>query len=143
MLLPQNQPAIDSVFVYGTLKRGQCRETCWPVAPLQVIPGWVQGTLYGRDDYPALLAGKHHVAGERWMFELPLMPRVLSVLDDIEGTDGNSPDDLYHRHVVDVYGEKGERMGTAYTYFYHRDPLADGFSEVPVIGGIQLWPTDG
>ena len=142
MLPPQNQPTIDSVFVYGTLKRGQCREACWPVTPLQVIRGWVRGTLYGRADYPALLPGQRHVVGELWVFELPSIPRVLSVLDEIEGTDGNSPSDLYHRHVVDVFGEDNELTRTAHTYFYHRDPLADGFSLVPVVGGMQRWPTD-
>ena len=71
------------------------------------------------------------------------MPSVLSVLDGIEGTDGNAPDDLYHRHLVDVYDEHGDRIRAAYTYFYHRDPLSDGFSELPVLGGTQVWPTDG
>ncbi|PAY16854.1 hypothetical protein CKO51_24205 [Rhodopirellula sp. SM50] len=133
---------IDSVFVYGTLKRGQCRESCWPVAPRNVVASWIRGTLYGRADYPALMPGDHQVVGELWRFAPLSMPQVLSVLDDIEGTDGNSPGDLYHRHVVDVFGEDGELIGAAHTYFYHRDPLADGFSQVPIVGSMQCWPRD-
>ncbi|QEF99348.1 AIG2-like family protein [Stieleria maiorica] len=133
---------IDSVFVYGTLKRGQCRESCWPVRPLRVMPGWIRGTLYGREDYPALLPGEHRVVGELWVFDPGAIPRVLSVLDDIEGTDGNSADDLYHRHLVEVRNDAGELIATAYSYFYHRDPIADGFSIVPAPGGNQSWPVE-
>ncbi|WP_182868852.1 gamma-glutamylcyclotransferase family protein [Rhodopirellula sp. JC639] len=133
---------IDSVFVYGTLKRGQCRESCWPVQPLRVTSGWVRGALYGREDYPALLPGEHHVAGELWTFDAATMPTVLSVLDEIEGTDGNSADDLYHRHWVQVHDDAGEVIATAYSYFYHRDPIADGFFLVPTCGEKQFWPTE-
>ena len=128
---------IDAVFVYGTLKRGQCRESLWPVEPREVLASWVRGTLFGRADYPALMTGTHRVCGELWGFHCEDMPRVLEVLDAIEGTSGNSPEDLYHRRVVDVFMADCHRNCRAYTYFYNRDPLADRFTEVPVFEGGQ------
>lgn len=137
--MTQQQPPIDSVFVYGTLKRGQCRETVWPVEPTEITAGWAYGTLYGRDDYPALLHGEHRVIGEIWKFDLSQMRDVLAVLDDVEGTEGNSPNDLYHRHVVDARSDRGTIV-QAYAYFYNRDPIADGFVIVPANDAAQSWP---
>lgn len=131
---------VDCVFVYGTLKRGQCRESCWPIAPLEVFDGWVLGMLWGRSDYPALVPGDNRVRGELWVYESSQLDGVLAVLDEIEGTDGNSANDLYHRYVVDVNLEAGQDSRKAYSYFYHRDPNADGFAPVSRAGSYQSWP---
>lgn len=131
---------IAAVFVYGTLKRGQCRDRAWPVAPQNVRPAFVRGILWGRDDYPALLPGDGLVLGELWRFAPGDMAIVLTKLDEIEGTEGNSPHDLYHRREVEVCDQQGQVMQTAFTYFYNRNPLADGFERAPEVDGIQCWP---
>ncbi len=116
-----------AVFVYGTLKRGQCRESMWPAPPATVCEGFVFGSLFGREDYPAMTGGHDRVLGECWQFEMAEMPAVLEVLDRIEGTNQAGEADLYHRVIVDVFDLRGNLLGEAYTYRYASDPLADGF----------------
>ena len=137
--MPQSS-AINAVFVYGTLKRGQCREGLWPEPPLEVEWAWIFGDLWGRDDYPALVDGSRRVLGELWRFEPDQMPRVLEVLDAIEGTSGNSADDLYHRIVVNAFDLNRDVKRPAYTYRYNRDLARGGFRPLPVEAGQQQWP---
>lgn len=141
--MPEDLYSIDAVFVYGTLKRGQCRESDWPADPLAVTECWIRGDLHGRDDYPALVPGECRVVGELWIHKAESMPLVLDVLDAIEGTHGNASLDLYHRHVVDVFSNQGQLIRRAYTYFYNRDPLPARFAAVPIIDGVQTWPRSG
>ncbi|MEO1618257.1 MAG: gamma-glutamylcyclotransferase family protein [Planctomycetota bacterium] len=130
---------VTSVFVYGTLKRGQCREHLWPHRPTRIVVARLQAELWGRHDYPALSPGDHLVTGELWQFQPEQVPMTVQVLDQIEGTNGNSPTDLYHRHVVQVRTDVNEQI-SAYTYYYARDPSEDGFQPVPVQNGYQSWP---
>ncbi|KAA5541470.1 gamma-glutamylcyclotransferase [Roseiconus nitratireducens] len=127
------------VFVYGTLKRGQCREHAWPAVPRDIRPAWIRARLFGRADYPAITAGEDRVVGELWTFDDGQMDSVLRVLDQIEGTSGNQPHDLYHRHVVQVSGLDDHPLGDAYTYFYNSDPARDGFQPVAVANGCSRW----
>lgn len=48
---------ITDLFVYGTLKRGQCRETMWPRPPVSVRPAFIRGRLYDLGPYPAIWCG--------------------------------------------------------------------------------------
>lgn len=118
---------ITDVFVYGTLKQGQSRSGLWPAQPLTIQPGWAHGTLLGRSDYPAMIAGSDRVLGEVWHFALSEMTNVLKTLDAIEGTNQPGQPDLYKRVAVDTYGLEGDRVVKAYTYFYATDPAQDGF----------------
>ncbi|MEM6471506.1 MAG: gamma-glutamylcyclotransferase family protein [Planctomycetota bacterium] len=136
---------VTAVFVYGTLKRGQCRHGLWPVSASEVLVASVRGELWGRDDYPALKRGEFRVIGELHTFESVQIPIVLKVLDQIEGTNGNSPADLYHRHVVDTELIESNTVLRAYAYFYVGSPERDGFHRVRVTGGQssieqQSWP---
>ncbi|OYP36583.1 gamma-glutamylcyclotransferase [Rhodopirellula sp. MGV] len=139
---------ITQVFVYGTLKRGECREHAWPVSPKSVHPAWIRAALFGRHDYPAIVAGGNRVVGELWSFDFDEMPQVLEVLDEIEGTTTNSSDDLYHRQTVAVFQSNPHAISAdsdepadamAYSYFYNQDLTADGFKLQPVDGGVQQW----
>lgn len=132
---------MNTVFVYGTLKRGQCREAMWPVSPHTIRSAWVRGNLFGREDYPAMVAGPNKVLGEAWSFEPSQMARVLAALDEIEGTDGNGPSDLYHRVIVNAFGIDDLPIGNAFTYHYHRSVGNDGFREMPIEEGYQQWPS--
>lgn len=119
-----------SFFVYGTLKRGQCRDHLWPVSPQTITPAWIRATLYRRKDYPALQAGEDHVLGEVWAFEASEIPTVIEKLDQIEGTNQPNEPDLYHRRVVDCFDLNQGPLGRSYCYFYAIDPVEDGFNRV-------------
>ncbi|MCO8121119.1 gamma-glutamylcyclotransferase [Stieleria sp. TO1_6] len=134
----QSKP-IDSFFVYGTLKRGQCREAMWPRQPLQVQPARCQGMLWGRQDYPAMMPGQHQVLGELWTFAISQLATVRAALDRIEGTTNNAADDLYHCHPVTVVRLADESTHQAYAYFYNRNPAADGFQAIEPIDDCQQW----
>jgi gamma-glutamylcyclotransferase (GGCT)/AIG2-like uncharacterized protein YtfP len=131
---------ISSVFVYGTLKRGQCRGAMWPVEPLNVSVVFTLGTLFDRHDYPAMTSGTDDVVGEKWDFRPEQMPRVLEVLDAIEGANQPRVPDLYRRVVVTTWDlcESGaaehradaETSRMSYTYHYASDPEDDGFTRI-------------
>lgn len=129
----QNHPQkleSDSVFVYGTLKRGQCRENLWPVPPIKVTPGWILAKLFGREDYPAIVPGNDQVMGECWRFTAQQMPAVIKRLDQIEGTNQAGEPDLYVRKLVMTFSMDGITLGESYCYFYASDPESDGFERI-------------
>ncbi len=126
-----------SVFVYGTLKRGQCREQLWPATPISICRAQAPGRLYGRPDYPAMTAGDGKVQGELWRFDPQTMPLVLTRLDEIAGANQPGQPDLYIRVVIEVADEIGRPIGDAYTYLYATPPEEDGF--IPI---GDSWPAE-
>ncbi len=104
-----------SVFVYGTLKRGQCREHCWPRHPLRVQPAWTLGELFDLGPYPALLDGQDRVLGELWSFAMDDISAVLTALDRVEGTNQPGSNNEYDRVDVVVNLEDGSEV-VACTY---------------------------
>jgi len=121
----QKAPTLSAVFVYGTLKRGQCRQSRWPLAPHAVHSAWVLGSLFDRSDYPAMTAGNDHVEGELWQFTADQIDRVLEVLDEIEAVP-----ELYRRVTVEVFDGEDRSLGTAWTYHYATDPANEGFKKI-------------
>jgi len=105
------------VFVYGTLKRGQVRERCWPRRPLAVDPATVLGALYDLGPYPALVAGSDRVGGEVWRFGAEDMEATLAALDEVEGYNGDG-NDWYRRVVIECHTASG--VVQAWTYLYAR-----------------------
>lgn len=127
---------VTAVFVYGTLKRGQCRERYWPHQPHRIVSAQTLGTLFGREDYPAMTPGEQIVQGELWKFLPDQMDRVLQVLDEVEGVP-----DLYHRVLVQTTDEHAQPIGPAWTYHYAIDPVDDGFTPIaPSADGLVCWP---
>lgn len=131
-----------SVFVYGTLQRGECRDSCWPFPPGRVERARIRAQLFDLGEYPAIVLGDDWVLGECWQFAPAEMARTLSILDDIEGYSG-SPDDLYCRQVVEFerLDAEAEQEGQAYAYFFaqpHR-LLQIGRRILPV-DGVCCWP---
>src|SRR5262245_14183266 len=127
------------VFVYGTLKRGQVREGCWPRRPLSVEMARVRGLLYDLGPYPGLTEGGDVVAGELWRFAAEDMEATLAALDEVEGYSGDG-DDWYRRVVIECHTASGVVL--AWTYLYART------NELQVsrrIGsdssGVCHWPT--
>ncbi|MCG8583082.1 MAG: gamma-glutamylcyclotransferase, partial [Pirellulales bacterium] len=91
--------SVTSVFVYGTLKQGECRAHCWPHRPMDVRAASIRGNLFDLGPYPALLEGGDRVLGECWMFVADQMRETLEVLDQIECF-GQEGVDLYVRRIV-------------------------------------------
>ncbi len=133
------------VFVYGTLKRGQCREACWPAAPEEVRLAWTRGELYDTGPYPAMLPGEGWVAGELWSFDPAQAARVLAALDRVEGTNQPGFENEYDRATVTVFLDDGQQLA-AETYFYarrdqlrhlRRVPPAPSWNDLP----MASWPS--
>jgi gamma-glutamylcyclotransferase (GGCT)/AIG2-like uncharacterized protein YtfP len=129
---------VAQVFVYGTLKRGECRERSWLRRPLAVEAAWTLGRLYDLGPYPALVEGTDRVLGELWRFVPEDMDETLRVLDGIEGFD-DQPHDFYRREVVECTTEAGIVV-SAFTYVYAR-PLPDGARLLTAnASGFSVWP---
>lgn len=131
---------VRQVFVYGTLKRGQCRERCWPFRPTSVEPAWILGSLFDLGPFPALCQGTDRVLGEVWTIAEEHLAGTLRELDAIEGYTGRK-DDLYRRVEVEYQTLDG-KAGTAYTYRYNTDLTAMGRAPIePESDGFAIWPS--
>jgi len=108
---------LEHVFVYGTLKRGECREACWPRAALNIEPAWTLGALIDLGPYPALLAGKERVLGELWSFDPQDIAIVFEQLDRVEGTNQPGLPNEYDRVRVVATGQTFGEVGAS-TYRY-------------------------
>ena len=106
-------------FVYGTLKRGECREHCWPRPPLEILPGTIAAELYDLGPYPAIRPGNDRVLGEIWRVAGEDLAETVRILDEIEGFSGGA-NDLYVRRKVSATTTAGEKF-QAWTYFFARD----------------------
>ena len=122
--------SIPAIFVYGTLKRGQCREQMWPIPAVKVTEAWVFGMLYGRADYPALRQGDDRVGGELWLFSEQSIKTVIQRLDQIECSNQKDIPDLYTRETIEAFDQNGNSLGLCYCYFYAEDPSLDGFERL-------------
>jgi len=108
------------VFVYGTLKRMQCRGNAWPRTPVEVQVAFTLGQLYDLGPYPAMTAGKDIVSGELWSFRPDDITATIKVLDEIEGVSHG----MYERVEVNCWlaeAEHREPKCSAYTYHYRLD----------------------
>jgi gamma-glutamylcyclotransferase (GGCT)/AIG2-like uncharacterized protein YtfP len=108
-------PGTCSIFVYGTLQRGQCRERCWPRQPLHIEAATVQGSLYDLGSYPALADGEDCIAGELWHLAESDMPETLFELDRVEGFRGRASD-LYQRVTITCQTAAGPVSAWTYRF---------------------------
>ncbi|MCA9126912.1 MAG: gamma-glutamylcyclotransferase [Planctomycetales bacterium] len=131
-----------NIFVYGTLKRGQCREKCWPRPPLQVNPAWTFGYLYDLGDYPALIDGTDRIAGEVWSFLDADLDEVLAVLDGIEGTNQPAERNEYDRITDNVFLMSGDSTRAQMYVYARREVLSEGMKLVALTSDMYVaWPT--
>jgi len=107
---------IPRIFVYGTLQRGECRERCWPHAPLRIDEATIRASLYDLGPYPAIGEGQDLVCGELWEIEAAYLDETLRVLDQVEGY-AQLGDNLYVRRLVVCRLDDGREV-QAWTYFY-------------------------
>lgn len=136
---------ITAIFVYGTLKTGQCRERCWPLVPKSRCKAWTFGELYDTGPYPALIPGTDQVGGELWFYATEDTPDVFDVLDKIEDYSPQRPSgNLYDRRVVECHVENGDVV-KAYAYHYAKLEELPRFRKVQphyLRGNLRLavWP---
>ena len=116
------------IFVYGTLKRGQCRERCWPRRPVRVEGAVARGRLYDLGPYPAMVAGDDLIRGELWHLRPEDMEETLQRLDAVEGcVEGTG--DQYERVVIECQDENGGNH-RAYAYQF---ASPDAVQRFPII----------
>jgi gamma-glutamylaminecyclotransferase len=119
---------VNTVFVYGTLKRGGSNHAFLRgqhyLGPARTSPGFV---LYSLGDYPGMVRAPgdgEGVTGELWAVD----DACLQELDDLEGL----AEGLYER--IDILLAPNPHAGSAQTYLYLRaiDGLAPIGSTWPV-----------
>ena len=136
---------VQHIFVYGTLKTGQCRERLWPCSPTEFRRAWTLGKLYDLGPYPAMILGSDRIAGQVWAIRDEDMEQTCKVLDEIEGTNQAGCANLYDRVQVDVVLlDSGERL-RASTYIYAKpEQLANSQVAAPSLMLNQqaycIWP---
>jgi gamma-glutamylcyclotransferase (GGCT)/AIG2-like uncharacterized protein YtfP len=109
--------ANDLLFVYGTLKRGGENHPKLAVHRVRFVgEGRIRGRLYRikGQPYPGAVPGtsRAYIHGE--VYELSNREKVLTELDQFEGTD----EGLFVRKLVDVW--VGSEKFKAWVYFYAR-----------------------
>ena len=132
--------------MYGTLKRGECREHAWPVSPQRIVEARIQAHLYDLGVYPAIVVGDDWVVGERWEFRPDDMAATLDTLDRIEGYQ-DAADDLYRRQIVPCFDQFADDVESgdvvnAFAYFYVRsEQLRRVAKRIMPDNGVCRWCT--
>jgi gamma-glutamylcyclotransferase (GGCT)/AIG2-like uncharacterized protein YtfP len=131
------------IFVYGTLKRGQCREPLWPHRPLEIREATLRAALYDLGPYPAIGPGDDLIAGELWFLRADHIEKTLRVLDRVEGFNQAGKTNWYERQIVECRDAHGE-VHRAYTYFFADEEKLNGAQRV-LVGEDQKcrWPAQG
>lgn len=112
------------IFVYGSLLEGFFNyEKALKGKILLNTPAMVKGRLYHQQlkGYPAMLPGNTWIIGE--LLSISDFERTLALLDEIEGYTGTDIGNEYVRKITDVYSLDGEKLCSAYVYWYGRSDL--------------------
>jgi gamma-glutamylcyclotransferase (GGCT)/AIG2-like uncharacterized protein YtfP len=156
-------PIVTNVFVYGTLKRGQCREKMWPRTPLSIRTGYVRGWLFDLGPYPAMWCADCHevsgeacndipcpcdwVKGEIWSLAKDDLAITIEELDEIEETNQPHTCNQYDQILVRVYQSPDTQSAAsssvlALTYQFSRlsDASAKGRIHPVAEDRVVYWP---
>ncbi len=121
--------SINSIFVYGTLKRGHLRASMWPCDPISIRPATIRAELYDTGPYPAILRGEDDVLGELWTLRSEDVSETLAALDQVEGYNASRHDNLYVRIETDAQLDEGTTI-RAYVYQYAREDRQAGMRRI-------------
>ena len=123
--------SVTTLFVYGTLMRGEANHARFCADALTIEPAVTTGRLYHLPmGFPAMVeADNGQVFGEAMTF--PDLAAVLRQTDLLEGYHQLRPDSsMYRRIVVPVQIEPSGRRVTAWTYIWNR-ALPQGATLLP------------
>ena len=114
---------LNALFVYGTLRRGDCRNTLLEQAGCRLVweEAWTPGALLDLGAFPGLLPGEGgRVRGE--VYAMPDPGALLGRLDLVEGFSGFGRSvNHFRRTALYVSGPGGERL-LAWAYAYACPP---------------------
>lgn len=110
------EPLPDALFVYGTLKRGHCREEL--LGETDHEPATIRGELVDLGAYPGLRAGAAVVHGELHRPRAGALPALLERLDPVEDFEGWHAVErsMYHRAIVRTRTAAGPALAWTYRY---------------------------
>lgn len=146
------RPSAFQFFVYGTLKRGECRASLWPRLPQDVRPAFVRGRLFDLGPYPALWCGDADaevgtdwdwVEGEVWTIAADDMEATVHRLDQIEVTDQPGCENEYDRILVRAHESPGSATSVlAFAYQYSTGQQLPDSIRVVAYGEnrVARWP---
>ncbi|MFW6264246.1 MAG: gamma-glutamylcyclotransferase family protein [Cyanobacteriota bacterium] len=122
-----------NVFVYGTLKPGECNhEPYCGAKAIAITKAYAKGVLFDLPTlgYPAMIEGEGKVQG--FLLKFPDWS-VLTLLDSLEGYDPmRSPSqNEYQRQKITVYTPSGEAIEEVWAYLMAHE-------KVKQLGGIWL-----
>lgn len=102
------------VFVYGTLRKGECNHFLLSKAKLVLPHCWTYGVLYDTGEgYPCMLPhAQQRVIGEVYA----VTDEELERLDELEGYCGPGKNNLYDRISQIVYSGNREILAQLYVY---------------------------
>lgn len=110
---------LRTLFVYGTLKRGESHHSLVERCVRSIRRASVPGRLLDVGDFPALIDGEGRAYGELFEFDALDVPRILELVDRLEGfLPGDEVTSLFERRVVQVTTEDGS-VHAAYAYLYN------------------------
>jgi gamma-glutamylcyclotransferase (GGCT)/AIG2-like uncharacterized protein YtfP len=131
-----------TVFVYGTLKRGERNHGLLAAHARSIEPASIRGRLFDTGDFPALAEGDGIVHGELVELDPASVDTVIAVVDRLEGCiPGRDDLSLYHRRIVTA--TTGDGAGhEAYAYFYNaaHPSLPPLTALTPVESGVWTAP---
>lgn len=95
--MPEGPEVARLVFVYGTLRRGECNDIArYSPTPVPVGAGETSGVLYDLGPYPgALFGGESTLVGEVYR----VTPEVERMLDHLEGVQDDGQGEYLRRQV--------------------------------------------
>lgn len=111
------------VFVYGTLRQGDCRAGALADYPEVELDARVQGfRMLNLGAFPGIIPGEGEIKGEVYEIDAAC----LRLLDGIEGYREDDPENsLYRREKAMSYDSRGKEIGETYLYVFNRPSRAD------------------
>lgn len=108
----------DSVFVYGTLKKGFSNHGIIKEIYKECYKAEAQGKIFDyKNLFPAMIIGKGIVKGELYTFDD--ISKIIPRIDYIEGYKGEyNEDNLYDRIIIDAYLPDLNKTVKAYVYVF-------------------------
>lgn len=120
------------IFVYGTLKPGECNYQLYCTGKVvETKSAIAQGQLFSLPfGYPAMTPGNSFVKGFVLSFS---SCEILHQLDWLEDYDAQRPatQNEYYRQLIDVYSTAREPLGTAWAYLMTLE-------QVEAFGGVLI-----